>query len=207
MSFSLTKLLGEPRKSGGPTCEICASPLEDRHGHAVDTADRRLLCTCYACTLLFAAPGAARGRFKIVPKRYEPVPSPLFSDAQWDALGIPIGLAFFFENSVDNRVTAFYPGPAGATESQLPLQAWQELRAREPLIDSMLPDVEAALVYRPRGRESQSYIAPIDACYELVGLIRSTWKGLDGGDAVQNAVEGFFQRLASLAEGTIEGGV
>ncbi len=166
-----------------------------------------MLCTCYPCTLLFAAPGAARGRFKIVPKRYVPIPSPLFSDAQWEALGIPIGLAFFFENSATQRVIAFYPGPAGATESQLPLEPWEALRSREPLIASMQPDVEAALVYRPREGASQSYVVPIDACYELVGLIRSTWKGLDGGEAVQSAVDSFFARLASRADGVIEGGV
>jgi hypothetical protein len=149
--------------------------------------------------LLFAAPAAARGRFKLVPRRYAPIPSPLFSEAQWEALGIPIGLAFFFENSETQRVMAFYPGPAGATESQLPLEAWSELREREPAIASMEPDVEAALVYRPRGEDARAFVVPIDACYELAGLVRSKWDGISGGNGVHEAIEAFFARIAERA--------
>jgi hypothetical protein len=199
MTFSLTKLLREPASSPRLHCELCAMPLEELHGHVVDTTDRRMLCTCYACGLLFTAPGAARGRFKVVPKRYAKVPSPLFSEAQWEALGIPIGLAFFFENSANGRIIAFYPGPAGATESQLPLDAWQQLRASEPLIDSMEPDVEAALVYRPRGEAARAYVVPIDACYELAGIVRSAWSGIQGGDEVREAIDAFFARLEDKA--------
>jgi hypothetical protein len=181
-------------------CELCAGPLEEAHSHVVDTVDRRLLCACYACSLLFAAPGAARGRFRIVPKRYAAIPAPLFSDAQWDALGIPIGLAFFFENSATHRIIAFYPGPGGATESLLPLDAWEELREREPLIASLQADVEAVLVYRPKNEErAQSYVVPIDVCYELVGLVRTTWSGIHGGDDVHRAIEEFFARIAQRA--------
>lgn len=186
-------------KEKEPRCELCAGPLEDAHGHVVDTFDRRLLCSCYACSLLFAAPGAARGRFKIVPKRYAAIPAPLFSDAQWEALGIPIGLAFFFENSAAHRVIAFYPGPGGATESLLPLEAWQALRDREPLIASLQPDVEAALVHRPKEGTAQAYVVPIDVCYELVGLVRTTWKGIHGGDEVHRAIDQYFTRIAQLA--------
>lgn len=124
------------------------------------------------------------------------IPSPLFSDAQWDALGIPINLAFFFENSATERVIAFYPGPAGATESQLPLDAWQLLREREPLIASMQSDVEAALVHRPRGRAPEAYVVPIDACYELAGIVRTKWNGISGGDEVHQAIDAFFEHVA-----------
>lgn len=200
MTFSLTKLLREPRRSLRGQCELCAVPLEDEHGHVVDTADRRLLCACYACSMLFTQPAAASGRFKTVPRRYAAIPSPLFSDSQWEALGVPIGLAFFFENSRSGRVVAFYPGPAGATESQLPLDAWQELRERAPLIASMEPDIEAALVYRARGAQARSFVAPIDACYELVGLVRSNWSGINGGDGVHDAVEKFFAAIEERAQ-------
>ena len=40
---------------------------------------------------------------------------------------IPIGLAFFMRSSVSGGVVAFYPSPAGATESELSLEAWDEL--------------------------------------------------------------------------------
>lgn len=200
MTFSLSKLLRNPPPAVRGKCELCAAPLEDEHGHVVDMADRRLLCTCYACSLLFREPGAAQGRFRTVPRRYAALPAPLFSDAQWEALGIPIGLAFFFENAQTGRVVAFYPGPAGATESQLPLDQWNELREREPLIASMQPDVEAALIYRPRGARARSYVVPIDACYELTGLVRSKWSGIQGGDEVHSAVDNFFAAVAERAQ-------
>jgi hypothetical protein len=201
--FSLTKLLRDapamPKQSVRGHCELCALPLEEVHGHVVDTSDRRLLCTCYACGLLFDTGDSARGRFKAVPKRYTQIPAPLFSDAQWEALGIPIGLAFFFENSATQRIIAFYPGAGGATESQLPLEAWDELCKREPLIASMQADVEAVLVHRPRGGDARSYVVPIDACYELVGLVRSKWSGIYGGDEVREGIDKFFERIAELA--------
>ena len=55
------------------------------------------------------------------------------SDAEWDSLLIPINLAFFFENSLNSRVGALYPSPAGATESLLPLEAWTSIRAKQPV--------------------------------------------------------------------------
>ncbi|MFN2449010.1 MAG: DUF5947 family protein [Candidatus Baltobacteraceae bacterium] len=177
-------------------CELCAGPLDEPHGHAVDTFERRLLCACYACTLLFAAPNAARGRFKIVPQRYAALDHPLFTDAQWEALGIPIGLAFFFENSASGEVSAFYPGPAGATESLLPLEHWRELKEREPLLASMVPDVEAALVYRRKEAQTRTFVVPIDACYELAGIVRTCWKGIGGGDDVHRKIDDFFARIA-----------
>lgn len=200
MTFTLGKLLRAPSPAARASCELCALPIEDpvRHGHVVDTTDRRILCACRACSLLFPSSGAGV-RFKVVPEQYVAVPSPLFSEAQWDALGIPIGLAFFFENSVTGRVVAFYPGPAGATESQLPLEAWDDLKAREPCIGAMQADVQAALVYRRRDASTQAYVVPIDVCYELVGIVRSTWSGISGGDSVEQAIEAFFSRIAERA--------
>lgn len=200
MTFSLPKLMREPRPALRSLCELCTAPLQDVHGHVVDTTDRRLLCTCYPCSMLFAAPAASRGRFKMVPRRYAKISAPLFSDAQWDALGIPIGLAFFFENSASGRIIAFYPSPAGAMESQLPLDAWQELREREPLIASLEADVEAALVYRARGEDARAFLVPIDACYELVGIVRSKWSGIGGGDDVERGIESFFDNIERQTE-------
>ena len=55
-----------------------------------------------------------------------------------------------------------------------------------PVLESLEPDVEALLVNRVgHAREASAaeyYIAPIDACYQLVGLIRVHWRGLSGGD-------------------------
>ena len=42
---------------------------------------------------------------------------------------------------------------------------------------------------------AEYYIAPIDECYKLVGLIRTNWKGLSGGTEVWDEVGRFFAEL------------
>ena len=76
-----------------------------------------------------------------------------------------------------------YPSPAGATESLLPLKAWNSLVANNLVLARMEPDVEALLANRVETKR-EYYLAPIDVCFELVGLIRVHWRGLAGGDLV-----------------------
>jgi hypothetical protein len=105
-------------------------------------------------------------------------------------------VAFFFLNSELERIAAFYPGPAGATESELPLDTWTDLVAANPQLTTMQPDVEAFLV-RAAGdrceRDTQCYIVPIDACYELVGHLRMLWRGFDGGSEANRKLDDFFR--------------
>jgi hypothetical protein len=121
------------------------------------------------------------------------------TDAEWDSLMIPINLAFFFRNSADSRVCALYPSPAGATESLLPLAAWNNIVEANPVLKGLEPDVEALLVNRvghARGDSpGQYYTVPIDACYRLVGLIRLHWKGFSGGTEVWQEIGKFFSDL------------
>ena len=43
------------------------------------------------------------------------------------------------------------------------------------------------------------YIALIDQCFELVGLIRAHWRGFSGGEEVWRKINGFFARLRERA--------
>jgi hypothetical protein len=121
------------------------------------------------------------------------------TDAEWEGLMIPINMAFFFKSSVDEKVVALYPSPAGATESQLPLDTWSGIVAENPVLARMAQDVEALLVNRlgpARGYSAaEYYLLPIDECYKLVWLIRSHWKGLSGGADVWKQLESFFDGL------------
>lgn len=193
----LRGLLDKPRKAvPGERCEMCATPIADEHAHVVNVESRNLLCACRACYLLFTSEGAAQGKFRAVPDRFLYAPSFAFGEAQWDALQVPVRIAFFFFNSSLGRVVAFYPSPAGATESLLPLEAWQELEQSNPLLGTLAPDVEALLVYGRRDREGfDCFIVPIDACYELTGVVRLRWRGFDGGEEGWRQIEGFFDRL------------
>src|SRR5206468_2061256 len=140
---------------------------------------RKITCACDPCAILFSNQGG--GKYRRVPRRSQFLPNFNLTDLQWDNLLVPINMAFFFYNSIEGKVGAFYPSPAGATESLLPLETWMEIVQENPVLGEMEPDVEALLVNRINKNKCEYYIAPIDECYKLVGLIRANWRGLGGG--------------------------
>ncbi len=198
---ALQRLLSKrPVPPPGERCDYCATPLNPEHGHLIDLQARRIMCSCRPCYLVFEPAGAAQGRYKAVPTRYAEVAGFAVGDAVWDRLQIPIGLAFFFHNSVEGRTVALYPGPAGATESQLDLAAWNDVAGADPLLATLEPDVEAAVILR-RGGGAQCFVVPIDAAYELVGIIRIAWRGFDGGPEAWAKIDAFFAELRERSAG------
>ena len=160
------------------------------------------MCACRGCYLLFTSDGAGGGHFRSVPDRYLSFPDFELSPEQWDNLQIPVSVAFFFLNSSLGRVAAFYPGPAGATESELPLDTWAEVIDANPQLATLQPDVEAFLVRsRPNGGGTECYIVPIDACYELVGHLRTTLARLRRREGSQRQAGLVLRERAS--EGTV----
>jgi hypothetical protein len=189
------------RPRPGERCEMCATPIPDDHDHVVDLEQRSLQCTCRGCYLLFAPEGAGGSRYRAVPDRFLSFPDFALSPGQWDGLQIPVSVAFFFLNSTMERVAAFYPSPAGATESLLSLDTWDEVVAANPGLATLLPDVEAFLVRSDRaGGAAECYLVPIDACYELVGQLRRLWRGFDGGREAHDALEAFFDGVRARAQ-------
>jgi hypothetical protein len=189
-------------------CEMCAEEIGEQHQHVVDVVGRGLLCTCRPCYLLFPASGVEL-RYRAVPDRYLSFPEFELNAGQWDELEIPVGLVFFFVNSVLGRTVAFYPGPAGATESELPLGTWERIVAANPALGQLVPDVEALLVRLPdrAHAEAASYLLPIDRCYELVGALRTGWRGFDGGQEARALLEAFFADLARRSTPASSGAV
>ena len=60
--------------------------------------------------------------------------------------------------------------------------------------------MEALLLRRRRGEKgAEAFLVPVDACYELVGRIRSLWQGFDGGDEANSAIDAFFERVRERA--------
>jgi hypothetical protein len=180
----------------GERCELCTAPLPSQHTHLVDVEVRGLLCSCRACWLLFTPQGAGGGRYRAVPDRYLHDPAFRLSEQQWDELQIPVGVAFLFRNSALGRMVAFYPSPAGATESLLEPRAWEAITRADPRLETLADDVEALLLRRlGQGAGVECYLVPIDACYELVGRVRRQWKGFDGGTEAWDEIDAFFAAL------------
>lgn len=180
-------------------CELCAVAVaEGGHRHLVDTEKRALACACVSCALLFERPGAAGGRFRAVPDRFLADPEHRLDDSAWEALQIPVGVAFFFRNAALDRLVALYPSPAGATESELEPSAWQAVLGGSRLARLLEDDVEALLVRRSQG-SAECYLVPIDICYELVGRMRLLWQGFDGGAEARADLEEFFEQVKSRA--------
>jgi len=171
-------------------CDICNATIPDDHRHLLHLSERRIVCACGACWALHSGDA----EYRPAGMRTVWLDSPDFDDALWGTFQIPIGLAFFMRSSVSGGVVAFYPSPAGATESELSLDAWEAVVARNPVLGELDPDAEALIVNR-LAEPHQYVIAPIDDCYRLVGLIKSRWEGISGGDALARAVPSFFDDL------------
>jgi hypothetical protein len=189
-------------------CEMCSETISDEHQHVVNVAGRQLMCVCRACYLLFTDDNAEL-RYRAVPDRYLAFPGFALDRRAWEALQIPVGVAFFFTNSALERTVAFYPGPAGACESQLDLDAWNAIRGADSRVGLLSDDVEALLVRVPdtdgddgEFAQPQSYLVPIDACYEFVGRLRILWRGFDGGQEARQFIDDFFAQIAARARET-----
>jgi hypothetical protein len=180
-------------------CELCGEPVGGEHPHMVDLQHRSIACACRACALLFTRPG---GRYRTVPDRVCHDPRAPLTTAEWAELQIPVSVAFFFTNSALGRVIASYPSPAGVTECELDLAAWDSLAASHPLLRAASPDVEAILVAGGAPREAgpiDTFLVPIDLCYSLAGALRQQWHGFDGGTEVRGLITELLDGLRARA--------
>lgn len=181
-------------------CELCGEPLAPEHRHLVDTVRRSLKCACTGCHLLFTRPGAGGGRLRAVPDRYLHDPGFALTEADWDTLQIPVGLAFLLYNTDLGRYALFYPSPAGATESELDADACGTLLDGSRLTALLEPDTEALLLHAGRrGEPASCHLVPVDVCYELVGRMRLHWRGFDGGAEARADMDAFFARIQGRA--------
>jgi Family of unknown function (DUF5947) len=181
---------GGVRAAAEEVCDLCQNQIPAEHRHLIHLTERRILCVCEPCMALRAGDRELRptGTRTVWLSDLE------LSDELWARFQLPIGLAFFMEDSAAGRVVAFYPSPAGATESELDLDAWEELVAENSALRALEPDAEALIVNRLASPPVYA-IVPIDECYRLVGLIKTSWEGISGGPEPERRIERFFEVL------------
>jgi hypothetical protein len=190
-----------PEHAPGSACRRCGRALSEDHQHIADIDTRTLECACEACHAVAMASGDVSAP-RPVPRRYIRLPDAAVTEEQWDMLGIPVGIAFFFQNSSLGRSVVSYPSPAGATESLLSPDSRERVLHANPWMCGIMPDVEALLVRRTH-EAHECFIVPIDACYELAGRIRRRWSGFGGGPEVRTEIESFFTMLRAKSEPAI----
>ena len=185
---------GGPRVGVDEHCDLCQRGIPEDHRHMLDLYERQIVCVCETCW------GLRSGEANMRPVGTRTLWLDGFDlpEHVWAGFRIPIGLAFFLHSTMTDCVVAMYPSPAGATESELHFEAWRELTVRNPVLEQLEPDAEALVVNRMSDPPCYA-IAPIDRCYELVGLIKANWRGISGGPAVPEAIDGFFARLRRTA--------
>jgi len=176
-------------------CDLCGAAFDEVHQHLLDRKSRQIACSCDACAIVFC--GQAGGKFLRIPRRIRRVDARTFSDLEWEAMALPINLAFFLRDA-EGRMAAMYPSPAGAVESQIDLDSLHPDHAIKARMQSLEPEVEALIVNRI-GDEHLSYIIPLDECYRLVGIVKTRWRGLSGGPDVWAGIHEFFQSLDARA--------
>jgi hypothetical protein len=185
------------RRETHARCELCAAPVGDRHAHVVELATHAIACACGACAVLFRDAGAGGGRYRTIPDRVVVAANGALPEAEWARLEIPVRLAFLVRR--DGWV-ALYPSPAGPVEAPLSDAAARALGTVLPASAQVTPEVEALLLHRSPEGATRALIVPLDAGYELVGLVRRHWRGFDGGDAARAAIDEFLRRIQRTAD-------
>ena len=195
---SLSQARRPPPAAAAPAstdrCDLCGTTIDAEHRHLLHLVDRRILCSCEPCFALRSGDAELRP----TGTRVRRLDDFALDDDLWARFQIPIALAFFMARERGQGVIALYPSPAGATECELHLEAWDELVAANPLLAELEPEVEALIVNR-LSEPARYAVVPIDRCYELVGMIKSRWEGISGGRAIEGAVADFFASLDARA--------
>ena len=175
-------------------CELCGVGISEDHRHLLALSERRIVCACEACWAM----RSGEGDYRPTGNRTLWLPGLEVPDDLWASFQIPIGLAFFMESTVTGCVVAMYPSPGGATESELHFDSWTRMRALNPVLDNLEPDIEGLIANR-LSDPPMYVIAAIDRCYALTGTIKAHWEGISGGPGVQDAVARFFDVLRAEA--------
>jgi hypothetical protein len=174
-------------------CDLCGTSMPEDHRHLLQLEERSIVCVCESCWAL----RSGDAEYRPTGSRVVWLEGLVLPDDLWARFRIPIGLAFFLRTG--DGVVAFYPSPAGATESELDLGVWDELVRLNPVLEDLGPEGETLIVDRTSRDGLRCAIAPTDQAYRLVGLVKASWRGISGGPEVGKAIDRFFDELRERA--------
>jgi hypothetical protein len=177
-------------------CELCSTELRSVHQHLIDPETRELICSCDGCSVLFDDSGITR--YRRIPREVIALRGLELPDQAWERLRVPISLAFIYWSSHASKRVALYPSPVGVTEAVIEPEDWEPIARAHPALSGLRPDIEGLLINRLQGRRDY-LLAPIDRCFELVGIVRTYWKGINGGDRIWQEVDRYWSRLGESA--------
>ena len=67
-------------------CELCHGELCDDHPHLIELANRRIVCSCEACAMLFT--GRETAKYRRIPRQIRRFVNFRLTDSEWDGLKI-----------------------------------------------------------------------------------------------------------------------
>ena len=191
----------------GERCEMCSEPIADEHQHVVNVAARQLMCVCRACYLLFTdtRPSCVTARCRTAIWR--------FPISRW--IAAPgrhcRSRSAWPSSSPTPRWGARSPSIPARPGRPNPSWTWipgTRCSGADSRVDLLADDVEALLVRVPEDGDDgetaqpQTYLVPIDACYEFVGRLRMLWRGFDGGQEARAFIDGFFAQIQARSRET-----
>ncbi|MGZ4167379.1 MAG: DUF5947 family protein [Solirubrobacteraceae bacterium] len=183
-----------PASADTEACDLCGVGIAEDHRHLLHLAERRIVCACETCWAM----RSGEGDYRPTGNRTLWLAGLDVPDDLWATFQVPIGLAFFMASTVTGCIVAMYPSPAGATESELHFESWSRMRALNPVLEGLEPDIEGLIANR-LSDPPVYVIAPIDRCYALTGAVKAAWEGISGGAGVAAAVDRFFAELRAEA--------
>ena len=148
-------------------CELCGLELAPEHRHLLEMAKRKITCACDPCALRFT--DVVDGRFKLIPRDARVLPDfridrrAMGGSRAADQSRLSLSR---FGRGKNHGALSGAGGSDGIAPAARGLANAGASRIRR--WRGWQPDVEALLVNRV-GEAREYFIAPIDACFELVG--------------------------------------
>jgi hypothetical protein len=170
-------------------CELCAASIGEPHEHLYEPVKRTLMCACKACGLLFPETGEASYRRLVTrtPTRC----AVAFEERDWALLDLPVRLAFLMPSQVHARLFVSFPNARGATESQLPLDRWNQLCGRHPALASLLPELDV-LALDARQAPMRSAWMSVDLYLGMLGRLRGASLAVQAWQEFEQALRDCF---------------